>query len=172
MRAHAPVLRHRTVGPEPRGRLAQSIKCPEAEPRAVVITPSSVHSNSPFVGTILLVDDHDAFRVATVELLSSFGFTVESARSAEAALSLFNPDTHDVVVTDNTMPGLSGAEMAHIIKLRSPATPVLMYTANPPEAKYSLDLVIQKPAPVLALKQGLEKLLADRGSYGVNPLLL
>ena len=111
-----------------------------------------------------MVDDRDAFRLTTVELLSSFGFTVESARSAAVALLLFDPNTHDVVVTDNSMPGMSGAEMAHIIKLRSPTTPVLMYTAHPPEDKSCLDLVIQKPAPALALKQGVEMLLADKPS--------
>ena len=109
-----------------------------------------------------MVDDHDAFRVTTVELLSSFNLSVESARSAEAALLLFDPNTHDVVVTDNSMPGMSGAEMAHIIKLRSPSTPVLMYSAHPPADKSCLNLVIQKPAPVTALKQGLEMLLAGK----------
>jgi CheY-like chemotaxis protein len=124
--------------------------------------PSSEHGSSSFAGTILLVDDHDAFRITTVELLASFGFTVESARSAEAALVLFDPNTHDVVVTDNSMPGMSGAELAHIIKLRAPFTPVLMYTAHPAEDKSCLDLVIQKPAPVMVLKQGVEKLLAAK----------
>jgi len=134
----------------------------DAEPKSLVKTPLAVDASSTLAGTILLVDDHDAFRVTTVELLSSFGFTVESARSAEAALLLFDPNTHDVVLTDNSMPGMSGAEMAHIIKLRSPTTPVMMYTANPPEDKSCLDLVIRKPAPVLALTQGVRMLLAAK----------
>jgi len=158
------VRRHRAVGAEPRQPPAQAIKSPDAESKTEVEKPSSEHSSSSFAGTILLVDDRDAFRATTVELLSSIGFTVESARSAEAALLLFDQDTHDVVVTDNSMPGMSGAEMAHIIKLRSPSTPILMYTAQPPADTSSLDLVIQKPAPVGALKQGLEKLLAHKHS--------
>ncbi len=137
-------------------------KCPDAEPNAIVGEPSSEHVSLSFAGTILLVDDHDAFRITTVELLAGCGFAVESARSAEAALALFDPNTHDVVVTDNSMPGMSGAEMAHIIKLRSPYTPVLMYTAHPPEDQSCLDLVILKPVPVMALKLGLEKLLARK----------
>ncbi|MCC6821356.1 MAG: response regulator [Verrucomicrobia subdivision 3 bacterium] len=127
-------------------------------------TSAAEPASSSFAGTILLVDDRDAFRLMTVELLSSFGFTVESVRSAEAALLLFDPSTHDVVVTDNSMPGMSGAELAHIIKLRSPSTPVLMYTASPPEDSSCLDLVIQKPAPVQALKHGVEKLLTETRS--------
>ena len=119
-------------------------------------------SSSP--RTILLVDDSDDLRVTTKWFLSNFGFAVESARSAEEALALFDPKTHDMIVTDNSMLGMTGAEMAHIIKLRSPSTPVLMYTGRPPEDRSCLDLVIQKPAHMLALKEGVDRLLAQNPS--------
>ena len=112
---------------------------------------------------ILLVDDDDDLRTTTKWFLSNFGFTVESARSAEEALAVFDPKTHDMIITDNSMPRMTGAEMAHIIKLRSPSTPVLMYTGHPPEDVSCLDLVIQRPAHMLALKEGVDKLLAGRG---------
>jgi CheY-like chemotaxis protein len=114
------------------------------------------------VATVLLVDDMDECRLTTKWFLDNFGYAVESARSAEEALALFNPKTHDVVVTDNSMPGMTGAEMAHIIKLRSPATPVLMYTGTPPEDQSCVDMVIKRPVHLLALKDGLDKLLSDR----------
>ena len=112
--------------------------------------------------TILLVDDNDDLRVTTKWFLSNFGFAVESARSAEEALAMFDPKTHDMIVTDNSMPGMTGVEMAHIIKLRSPSTPVLMCTGRPPEDRSCLDLVIQKPAHMLALKEGVDRLLAQK----------
>lgn len=112
--------------------------------------------------TILLVDDADEFRVTTKWFLSNFGFAVESVRSAEEALARFDLKTHDVVITDNSMSGMSGAEMAHVIKLRSPSTPVLMYTGLAPDDRSCVDLVIQRPAHMLALKEGVDKLLADR----------
>lgn len=126
--------------------------------------PSSEDSTSSSPKTILLVDDGDDFRVTTKWFLSNFGFAVESVRSAEEALALFDPKTHDVIITDNSMPGMTGAEMAHIIKLRSPFTPVLMYTGRPPEDGSCLDLVIQKPARMLALKEGVDRLLAQKPS--------
>ena len=92
--------------------------------------------------------------------LSNFGYSVDTARSAEEALSLFNPHDHDVVLTDNSMPGMSGVEMAHVIKLRSPATPILMYTGVLPENAGFLDYVIQRPCHLLELKGAIEKLLA------------
>src|SRR6476620_6842461 len=88
---------------------------------------------SPKLKTVLLVDDLDDSRVTTKWFLTNFGYAVDSVRSAEEALALFNPKIHDVIVTDNSMPGMSGAEMAHVIKMRSPSTPVLMYSGLPPE---------------------------------------
>ena len=113
--------------------------------------------------TILIVDDEDALRITTSWFLANFGYTVSAARSAEEALALFDPAVHDVVLTDNSMPGISGAEMAHIIKLRSPATLVVMYTGLAPTDQSCLDLVIQRPAHLLTLKEALDKLLAARG---------
>lgn len=112
------------------------------------------------VKTILLVDDGDDCRVITKWFLTNFGYAVDAARTAEAGLALFNPKIHDLVVTDNSMPGMTGAEMAHVIKLRSPATPILMYTGNPPEDRSCLDRVIQRPTHLLALKDAADELLA------------
>jgi DNA-binding response OmpR family regulator len=114
------------------------------------------------VKTILLVDDDDESRVALKWFLSNFGYLVEPASSAEKALSLFDANLHDIVLTDNSMPGMCCMEMAHVIKLRSPSTPVLMYTGVAPENQSSVDLLIQKPAPILELKAGLEKLLTEQ----------
>ena len=124
--------------------------------------PIPENSISALPKTILLVDDVDEFRVTTKWFLSNFGFAVESTRSAEEALARFDPKIHDVVVTDNSMSGMSGAEMAHVIKLRSPSTPVLMYTGLAPDDRSCVDLVIQRPAHMLALKEGVDKLLTAR----------
>lgn len=113
--------------------------------------------------TVLLVNDADEVRITTKWFLTNFGYVVDSAPSAEAALALFDPKIHDVVITDHSMSGMSGAEMAHVIKLRSPSTPVLMYTGQAPEDRACVDLVIQRPAHMLALKEGVDKLLAGQG---------
>ena len=114
------------------------------------------------VKTILLVDDGDDIRVTTKWFLTSFGFAVDAARTAEEALALFNPAIHDVVVTDNSMPGMTGAEMAHVIKMRSPSTPILMYSGKPPDNRSCLDVVIQRPTHLLTLKDAVDKLLTTK----------
>jgi CheY-like chemotaxis protein len=125
----------------------------------VIQTPASDYVHP----TVLLVDDGDQTRLLTKWFLSNFGYSVDTARTAEEALVRFNPATHDIIVTDNSMPGMSGAEMAHIIKLRSPSTPVLMYTGRAPDDQACIDLVIERPTHLLELKKAIEQLLSSVG---------
>ena len=111
--------------------------------------------------TVLLVDDDVDTRLLTKLFLNNFGYEVDSACSAAEALERFNSGVHDLVLTDNSMPGMTGGEMAHIIKLRSPSTPVVMCTGNPVKDLSSIDIIIQKPTHLLAIKDAIEKLLAS-----------
>lgn len=113
--------------------------------------------SSPKVKTVLVVDDNDESRVLMKFFLDTAGYAVDSAQSAEEALARFNSETHDVVLTDNSMPGMTGSEMAHIIKLRSPNTPVIMYTGNPPKDISCVDFVISKPAHLLDVKVVIDR---------------
>lgn len=115
--------------------------------------------SEPQLRTVLLVDDNVDTRLLTKMFLNNFGYEVDSANSAGEALTRFNPILHDLVLTDNSMPGMTGGEMAHIIKLRSPATPVVMCTGNPPSDCSSVDVVITKPTHLLAIKDAIDKLL-------------
>jgi CheY-like chemotaxis protein len=115
---------------------------------------------SPRVKTVLLVDDVDGTRITTKWFLSNFGYAIDAVRSAEEALAQFDSKMHDLVITDNRMPGMSGTEMAHIIKLRSPSTPVLMYTGMPPDDQSCVNVVVAKPTHMLILRQAVEKLLS------------
>lgn len=119
-------------------------------------------SSEPQLRTVLVVDDDDDTRLLTKVFLNNFGYEVDSANSTGEALARFNPEIHDLVLTDNSMEGMTGAEMAHIIKLRSPKTPVVMCTGSPPNEHASIDLVIKKPTYLLAIKDAIDKLLAAR----------
>jgi CheY-like chemotaxis protein len=114
---------------------------------------------NPQLKTILVVDDLDDCRITTKWFLTNFGYAVDSARSAEEALALFDAKVHDLVITDNSMPGMSGAEMAHVIKLRSPLTPIIMYTGSVPQDQSCLDLVFEKPTHLLVLKEAADIML-------------
>jgi DNA-binding response OmpR family regulator len=115
---------------------------------------------------ILLVDDNDDIRMPTKWFLNNFGYAVDSVRSAEEALALFNPNVHDLIITDNSMPGMTGSEMAHIVKMRSPRTFVVMYSGGPPEDRACLDSVVHRPAHLIELKEAVEELLAAEAGVG------
>jgi DNA-binding NtrC family response regulator len=110
--------------------------------------------------TILLVDDTREARFITKMFLANFGFIVHSFSSAEDALTHFDCQVHDLVVTDNAMAGMTGEEMAHVIKMRSPSTPVVMYSGRLPANCSCLDSIVVKPASLDALKDAVDKLLA------------
>jgi CheY-like chemotaxis protein len=121
-----------------------------------------VEPNSKLVRkTILLVDDNIDTRVLTKMFLNNFGYEVDSVDSGVTALKQFDPEVHSLVLTDNSMPELTGGEMAHLIKQRSPLTPVLMCTGHPPNDCSAIDLVIAKPTHLLAIKDAISKLLQN-----------
>lgn len=111
------------------------------------------------VKTVLLVDDNVDTRLLTKMFLNNFGYEVDSADGPAEALERFNPSLHDLVLTDNSMPGMTGGEMAHVIKMRSPLTPIVMCSGNPPTDCSSLDVVIKKPTHLFAIKDALDRLL-------------
>jgi CheY-like chemotaxis protein len=107
----------------------------------------------------LLVDDNIDTRVLTKMFLNNFGYEVDSVDSGEAAMKQFDPKIHNLVLTDNSMPEMTGGEMAQLIKQRSPLTPVLMCTGHPPNDCSAIDMVIAKPTHLLAIKDAISKLL-------------
>jgi CheY-like chemotaxis protein len=125
--------------------------------------PSVKHPPAARLATVLLVDDSPGTRLMTKWFLDYAGCIVHAFSDVEDALAQFDPKIHDLVLTDNSMKPMTGAEMAHIIKMRSPATPVVMYTGAAPKDCSCLDAVVLKPTPLPLLKETIDKLLAARG---------
>jgi CheY-like chemotaxis protein len=79
------------------------------------------------LGTALLVDDEDLVRLSTGDMLTDLGYEVAEASSAEDALRMLSEGLNpSLMVTDHLMPGMSGAELARIVKARLPDLPVLI----------------------------------------------
>jgi CheY-like chemotaxis protein len=120
---------------------------------------------------VLLAAHEDSTRLAAKWALTDFGYQVDVTRSAEEALALFDPVVHDVVVAADTMPGITGAELAHIIKLRSPRTPVVLVAERAAPADRScLNAVLESGAGVWGLTGVLQQLLADPPKDGGSAL--
>lgn len=106
-------------------------------PVASLIAPN-VEGAAPLPGpprgdeSILVVDDEEVIKSVLKEVLSSLGYKVTVAADGMEALDLFqaNPAGYDLVISDQTMPGLTGsALMELILKIRSDV-PVILCTGH------------------------------------------
>jgi CheY-like chemotaxis protein len=78
-------------------------------------------------GLALLVDDEESIRLSTADMLTELGFTVHEAASAEVALKDIDAGlTPDLLITDHLMPGMTGVELARLVRDRRPQTKILI----------------------------------------------
>jgi two-component system, cell cycle sensor histidine kinase and response regulator CckA len=79
---------------------------------------------------ILLVDDQDFLLKMMSISLSRLGYKVTASESSVEALKLFQSDpfAFDLVITDQTMPFMTGADMAKNMLLIRPAIPIILCT--------------------------------------------
>jgi len=79
---------------------------------------------------ILLVDDESAIVEIGCQMLESMGYSVEASTDPIDALSLFQSDPYrfDLVITDMTMPHMTGDHLAERILSVRPEIPVILCT--------------------------------------------
>jgi DNA-binding response OmpR family regulator len=109
--------------------------------------------------TILLVYEPDEIRIALKWFLTISGYVVDSVRNAEEAIAVFDPIIHDMVVTGDSMLDMTGRELAHVIKLRSASTPIIMYASHLPDDSSCLDGVVDGSLHMVVLKTEMERIL-------------
>ncbi|MCK4838777.1 MAG: response regulator, partial [Desulfobulbaceae bacterium] len=101
---------------------------------------------------IMLIDDEELIVKMTASNLSASGYQVSTFTDGEEALKRFldNPDGYDLVITDMTMPKMSGAELAQNILERHPDVPIILCTG------YN-ETINRSKALALGIKGYLEK---------------
>jgi len=97
----------------------------EVEPRPT--TSPNVEDQANL--TVLAVDDDGLVLLNTVAMLEDLGHEVLEAHSGKSALEIFHarPDI-DVVVTDQAMPGMTGIELARLIRSERADMPIVIAT--------------------------------------------
>lgn len=81
-------------------------------------------------GHILCVDDEESLALMNRELLTALGYDVTVCLRSDDALKLFqaDPGKFDLVITDMTMPNMTGINMAReMLKIR-PEIPIVLST--------------------------------------------
>jgi signal transduction histidine kinase len=113
---------------------------------------------------ILLVDDDAAVRVVTAEALRELGYDVLEAGSGGAALDLLDRHEVKLLIIDLAMPGMSGAELANLVRAKLPNVPVLFVTGFADRgalANVNAAQVIGKPFAPGELAEKARRALAD-----------
>ncbi len=98
---------------------------------------------------ILLVEDDDAIRHLSTEVLISFGYDVDTAEDGAAAWDTLQRNSYDLLVTDNHMPKVSGLELLQKLRDFCITTPVIMATGTSPDLEFTRRPWLQPAATLL-----------------------
>lgn len=94
---------------------------------------------------VFLIDDQEPVRHALREMLSLFGFSVETYESADRFLGAIGPERLGCVVADVRMPGMDGIELVRELTRRQIGFPVILISGH-----------ADVPMAVAAIKAGAE----------------
>ena len=119
-----------TVSSEPGKGSVFEVLLPQLETTVVKELRSDEHPLPRGHESILLVDDEPALVNLGRQMLESLGYRVTTKTSSLGALELFraDPDRFDLVVTDMTMPQLTGAGLTRELLAIRPNLPIILCT--------------------------------------------
>ncbi len=128
-----------------------------------------------YAGTenILFVDDDKSIRNLGHNCLERFGYSVTAVSDGQKAMEIFatNPDHFDLVVTDQTMPNMTGEELVNALLELRPGIPIIMctgYSVNPTldgSKASGISAFLQKPLAPTQLMRVVREVL-DQAKNG------
>ncbi|NLA75719.1 MAG: response regulator [Deltaproteobacteria bacterium] len=101
---------------------------------------------------MLLVDDEEGLLIAQKKIFERLGYKVDICSSSTTALEIFkrNPKYFDIIITDQTMPKMTGAQLAsELMKIR-PDIPIILCTG------FS-DVISEEEAKAIGIKEFIMK---------------
>ena len=119
---------------------------------------------------VLFVDDEEEITSMGKQMLERFGYKITAKTSSIEALDLFQayPDNFDVVITDQTMPNLTGDRLAREIKKIRADIPIILITGFSdkitPEnyEKFGICEFVMKPLVAHELGNAIRKALYEK----------
>ncbi|MBA1264159.1 hybrid sensor histidine kinase/response regulator [Stutzerimonas stutzeri] len=125
---------------------------------------------------VLLVDDMEQNREWLDDLLSGYGFEVETAEDGLYALACLRSQPVDLLITDQMMPEMDGWELLQNVREHWPKMPVLLLSAAPAlrprdtAAELDFDAALLKPAASGELLACVDALIQRARSNQSNSL--
>lgn len=120
--------------------------------------------------SLMVVDDDMAIGELVKEMLEELGYTIEVHTNSQKALDAFDrqPDLYDLVISDLTMPGMTGLELSDQLKRIRSGIPIIIMTGygnklTPDTRKqYGITEVIGKPIVTPKLASTIRTVLDRR----------
>ncbi len=133
------------------------------------VTPAAVASRKKVgrVLKVLIVDDEKTSRDLVTLFLAADHHEVTAASSGAEALQNLRRWSYDLLVTDQGMPGMTGAALVEAVRKSGNSRPIIMLTGFGELMKSSgsipdgVDLVLNKPVTSEALRFALIKIFPD-----------
>jgi two-component system cell cycle sensor histidine kinase/response regulator CckA len=118
--------------------------------------------------TILLVEDEAPLRRLVSEVLAESGYVVVAASNGEEAIRVSDErsargEPIDLVVTDVVMPGMSGRQLATLVRRSWPSVRVLLMSGYDDDASRGDDPVLAKPFSASVIARRVREVL-DEGA--------
>jgi PAS domain S-box-containing protein len=150
------------------------LPCVQDQPVALEIPDTGAGVAVRGTETVLLVEDEEPLRRATVEFLRLRGYTVLEARDGVDALSISknHGSTIHLAVTDVVMPHMSGGELAKALETLRPQTRVLFVSGYAGQTVLDHNVIdvennfLQKPFTLKQLASKVRTVL----DYSCNPV--
>ncbi len=118
---------------------------------------------------ILLVDDEPVVIAMAQEMLQSLGYKVSACHNPHTALQqLLEADNIDLLLTDLTMPEMTGIELAEKLKQQKPDIPIILYSGyldllQKSELKNgAINQLLYKPFTIEGLSHAVRQALEDQ----------
>jgi len=124
--------------------------------------------------SILLLEDEDTIRELMSTILESLGYRVEAIANGAYGLRLFrlDPERFDLVITDQSMPGILGTELARSLLAMRADLPVILCSGKsgpvPEEKAKSVGIrkVLRKPIEKDLLARSIREVLDQVSQVG------
>jgi two-component system cell cycle sensor histidine kinase/response regulator CckA len=136
----------------------------------VTITPPEKPAKAQFTDRILFVDDEPAAIHMVSMMMTKLGFNIHAEQSPLDALKLFReqPDQFGLVITDLTMPEMTGIQLISELRKISPATPIILMTGygnilnnDTPLSHYGINRLLKKPVKIAQLAAVVNEVLSS-----------
>ncbi|MFV8753440.1 ATP-binding protein [Nannocystaceae bacterium ST9] len=121
---------------------------------------------------LLVVDDDSSVRRSTARLLASLGYVLATAAGGEEALAQFQPRSFDLLLTDLSMPQMTGTELAERIRELDPELPIVFMSGNLESDPLRVEIAagqavfLQKPITLSLLANCIRHVLDDPARRG------